>query len=438
MEKENRRSFMKKLGAASTLAAGSTFNWNPRALGANEKVVLALIGGHNQGKGDALRAINGGAEIKTFCDLDQEVLDKVTPDLEKAQGKRPGNTKDFMRVLDDKEIDGVIIAVPDHWHARLAILACQAGKDIYIEKPLTQTIHDGHKVVEAVRKYKRVAQFGTQNRSVEHMRNAIEYIKTGQLGKICEINTWMCQVRPSVGNPPDCAPPATVDYDVWLGPAPQRPFNQNRFHYTWRFFWDYGNTELGNQGVHNLDVAMWGIATMRGGIQNILPTHVSGHSAIYWLDDAKEVPDTQVTTWDFGDFMLTWELRSFAKHRPVDGTSAGLVFNGVDGTLMIHDGGWDVTFKDGSKGPVVEAEHGVRAGGAHEKNFVECIKSRQEPNAPIEVGRLSTTICHLGNICARLKRDVVFDPKTETFGQDEAANAYLTKEHRRPYELPPV
>jgi predicted dehydrogenase len=438
MEKENRRSFMKKLGAASTLAAGSTFNWNPRALGANEKVVLALIGGHNQGKGDALRAINGGAEIKTFCDLDQEVLDKVTPDLEQAQGKRPGNTKDFMRVLDDKEIDGVIIAVPDHWHARLAILACQAGKDIYIEKPLTQTIHDGHKVVAAVRKYKRVAQFGTQNRSVEHMRNAIEYIKTGQLGKICEINTWMCQVRPSVGNPPDSTPPSTVDYDVWLGPAPQRPFNQNRFHYTWRFFWDYGNTELGNQGVHNLDVAMWGIATMRGGIQNILPTRVSGHSAIYWLDDAKEVPDTQVTTWDFGDFMLTWELRSFAKHRPVDGTTAGLVFNGVDGTLMIHDGGWDVTFKDGSKGPVVEAEHGVRAGGAHEKNFVECIKSRQEPNAPIEVGRLSTTICHLGNICARLKRDVVFDPKTETFGQDEAANAYLTKEHRKPYELPPV
>ena len=438
METENRRSFMKKLGAASTLAAGAAINWNPRALGANEKVVLALVGGHNQGKGDALRAIQAGAEIKTFCDLDPEVLDKVNPDLEAAQGKKPGTTKEFRRVLDDKEIDGVIIAVPDHWHARMAILACQAGKDIYLEKPLTQTIEEGRKVVQAVRRYQRVAQVGTQNRSVEHMRTAIEYLKTGNLGKICEINTWMCQVRPSIGEPPDSAPPSGVDYDAWLGPAPQRPFNPNRFHYTWRFFWDYGNTELGNQGVHNLDVAMWGIATLRGGIQNILPTRVSGHSAIYWLDDAKEVPDTQVITWDYGDFMLAWELRSFAKHHPVDGATAGLVFNGVDGTLMIHDKGWDVTFKDGSKGPVVEAEPGVRAGGAHAQNFVDCVKSRQEPHAPIEVGRLSTTLCHLGNICTRLKRDVVFDPKTETFGDDGAANAYLTKKHRKPYELPAV
>ena len=438
MEKEDRRTFMKRLGAASTLAAGVGINWNPRALGANEKVVLALIGGHNQGKHDAIRAIQGGAEIKTFCDLDQDVLDKVNPDLEKAQGKRPDTTKDFMRVLDDKEIDGVIIAVPDHWHARMGILACQAGKDIYLEKPLTQTIHEGRMVVEAAKKYKRVAQMGTQNRSIAHMKSAVEYLTTGKLGKICEINTWMCQVRPSIGNPPDCAPPPTVDYDVWLGPAPKRPFNPNRFHYTWRFFWDYCNTELGNQGVHNLDVAMWGIAKMRGGIENILPTTVSGHSAIYWLNDAKEVPDTQVLTWDFGDFMLAWELRSFARHHPVDGVEAGLVFNGVDGTLMIRDDGWDVTFKDGSKGPEVQAERGVRGGGWHEKNFIDCVKSRQEPNAPVEVGFLSTTICHLGNICTRLKRDVVFDPKTMTFGHDKAANAYLTKEYRKPYELPKV
>ena len=143
MAEETRRTFVKKIGAASALAAGSFLNWNPRAMGANEKVVLGLIGGHNQGKGDALRAISVGAEIKTFCDIDQDVLDKVNPDFEKAQGKAPGTTKDFQRLLDDKDIDGVIIATPDHWHARIGILACQAGKDIYIEKPLTQTIHDG-------------------------------------------------------------------------------------------------------------------------------------------------------------------------------------------------------------------------------------------------------------------------------------------------------
>jgi predicted dehydrogenase len=343
-----------------------------------------------------------------------------------------------MRVLDDKDIDGVMIVTPDHWHARMAILACQAGKDIYVEKPLTQTIHDGQLVVQAVRKYKRVAQVGTQNRSAEHMRDAIDYLKTGKLGKICEINTWMCQLRPSIGNPPDSAPPATVDYDAWLGPAPQRPFNPNRFHYNWRFFWDYGNTELGNQGVHMLDVAMWGIATMRGGLQNILPTHVSGHSGIYWLNDAKEVPDTQVLAYDFGDFMLTWELRSFARHHPIDGNREGMVFVGVDGTLVITDRGWNVTLKDGSKAVDFQVDRRARVTAPHERNFIECVKSRQDPHATIEIGRLSTTICHLGNICSRLNRDVVFDPKTETFGHDKEANAYLSKPHRKPYVTPKV
>jgi predicted dehydrogenase len=437
MGKQTRRTFVKKMGAASALAAGGFLNWNPRALGANEKVVLGLIGGQNQGRGDALRAIHVGAEIKTFCDIDQAILDKVNPDLEKAQGKAPGTTKDFERLLDDKDIDGVIIAVPDHWHARIGILACQAGKDIYIEKPLTQTIHDGQMVRDAVRKHKRVAQVGTQNRSAAHFQEAIAYLKTGKLGKVCEINTWECQVRPSIGNPPDCDPPPTVDYDVWLGPAPKRPFNPNRFHYKWRFFWDYGNTELGNQGVHMLDVALWGIQTMRGGLENSLPTHVAGNAGIYWLDDAKEIPDTQVITYDYGDFMLTWELRSFAMQHPLNGSREGTMFNGVDGTLALTHQGWNVYFKDGSPGPGSPTPD-ERENGLHEKNFIDCIRSRQDPNATIEIGRLSTTVCHLGNIATRLRRDIVFDPKTETFGHDKEANAYLTKEHRKPYTLPKV
>ncbi len=435
MEKETRRSFMKKMGMASALGTGTFLNWNPRAVGANEKVVLALIGGHNQGRGDALRAIQRGGEFKTFCDIDQAVLDKVNPDLEKAQGKKPETTKDFMKVLDDKDIDGVIIAVPDHWHARIAILACQAGKDVYIEKPLTQTIHDGKLVVAAARKYKRIAQMGVQNRSMDHFKTAFEQL--GKLGKICEITGAMYQVRETIGNPPDGDPPSTVDYDVWLGPAPKRPFNPNRFHYTWRFFWDYGNSELGNQGVHGLDVVMWGIATLRGGIQNILPTHVSGHSGIYWLKDAKEVPDTQVLTYDFGDFMLKWELRSFSSVSPHDKDPEDIGFHGSDATLIVGREGWRVYPKDGSKGPGEDIPE-ERSPGSHERNFMDCIKSRQQPNADVETGRLSTTICHLGNVCTHLGRDVVFDPKTETFGHDKEANALLTKEHRKPYELPKV
>ena len=255
--------------------------------------MLALIGGNNQGRADALNAIKDGAEIKTFCDLDEAVLGRVGADLAKAQGKNPGSEKDFRRVLEDKDIDGVIIATPDHWHAIPTILACQAGKDVYIEKPLSQTIHEGQLMRDAARKYNRVVQVGTQRRSGEHFRSAVEYVASGKLGKVCLVKAWMCQVRGSIGNPPDEPVPPGVDYDMWLGPAPKRPFNKNRFHYNWRFFWDYGNTELGNQGVHMLDVAMWGIQALRG-VDKCLPKHVSGSSGIYWLDDAKEVPDTQV------------------------------------------------------------------------------------------------------------------------------------------------
>ena len=441
MQKVTRRSFLKKTGVGSALVAGSVLNWNPRAVGANEKVVLGLIGGRNRGRQNALLAIRpGGAEIKTFCDIDQAILDKVNPDLERAQNKRPETTKDFRRLLDDKDIDGVIIATPDHWHTHIALLACQAGKDVYIEKPLSQTIQEGHLIRDAARKYNRVVQVGTQNRSARQFQSAVEYVKSGKLGKICEVTAWECQVRESIGNPPDSAPPPTVDYDVWLGPAPKRPFNINRFHYNWRFFWDYGNTEQGNQGVHMLDVALWGIQELRG-LENCLPSHVSGTSGIYWLKDAKEIPDTQVMTYDYGDFMLVWNLCSFARHHPIDGSTEGIGFKGTEGTLMVHGAGyrgnWKVYHKDGSMGPEVKPAD-KSANGLHQKNFVDCIRSRKPPNADVEVGRLATTICHLGNICCHLRRDITFDPSTETFGGDTEANAWLTKEYRSTYPLPKV
>jgi|SRR5579871_807830 len=426
---ESRRTFLQTSGAA--VAAGF-LNLNPRAAGANEKIALALIGGRNQGKHVVLEAIQAGAEIKTFCDLDDAILAKTGDVIEKAQGKRPEFVKDFRRVLDDKAIDGVIIATPDHWHANITIPACQAGKDVYIEKPLSQTIREGQLMRDAARKYSRVMQVGTQRRSMEHFRTAVEYVASGKLGKICLIKTWMCQVRESIGNPADGPVPAGVDYDMWLGPAPKRPFNINRFHYNWRFFWDYGNTELGNQGVHMLDVAMWGIEKLRG-VEYSLPKHVAGTSGIYWLQDAKEVPDTQVLTYDYGDFMLTWELRSFAKHDPVDGTADATAFYGTDAALVTDDTGWVVYDKDNKV-----VEQAKPAGGSHAGNFLECMKSRKRPNADVELGRLSTTICHLGNIATRLKRDVVFDPRTETFGDDQEANGYLVKEYRKGWELPGV
>ena len=430
MPHESRRSFLTKAGAA--VAAGSFLNLNASAYGANERITLALIGGQNQGRGVALNAIADGAVIKTFCDLDDAVLEATGAKIAEKQGKAPGFEKDFRRVLDDKDIDGVIIATPDHWHAIPTLLACQAGKDVYIEKPLSQTIHEGHLMRDAARKYNRVMQVGMQRRSGDHFRSAVEYVASGKLGKVCLIKAWMCQVRASIGNPPDESPPAGVDYDVWLGPAPKRPFNKNRFHYTWRFFWDYGNTELGNQGVHVLDVAMWGIQALRG-LDKCLPRHVSGSSGIYWLDDAKEVPDTQVLTYDYGDLALVWELRSFPNLLPLEGATAATAFYGTEGSLLVDGSGWKVQAKRREFGPSEKA-----SGGSHTKNFLDCIKSRKQPNADVELGRLSTTICHLGNICTRLKRDVHFDPQAENFGSDQEANAMLTKEYRAPYTLPKV
>jgi len=441
MKKETRRELLKKAtmaSAISLLPGGLTRS----VKGANEKILLALIGGRNRGKDIALSSIRDGAEIKTFCDIDDAILEKTGAEITALQKRKPKYEKDFRRVLDDPEIDGVLIATPDHWHAYLVMAACQAGKDIYVEKPLCQTIQEGHLMRDAARHYKRIVQVGTQRRSAAHYKSAVDYVAAGKLGKVCLMKGWMCQVRESIGNPPDQDPPKGVDYDRWLGPAPKRAFNPMRFHYNWRFFWDYGNSELGNQGIHMLDIALWAISEMRGSDRN-LPTHVSGHGGIYWLDDAKEVPDTQSITFDYGDLMLVWELRSFQRLHPIEGTTAGTAFYGTDGTLVIDHRFWKVYGPDGKVVKEVSASAeepvmGREGGRSHTRHFLDSIKSRELPNADIDVGRRSTVLCHLGNISYHLGRDVRFDPETETFGDDREANARLTKEYRAPWELPKI
>jgi len=402
------------------------------AFGANDGITLALVGARNQGKGVALRSIKAGARIKTICDIDDAIYAAVSPLVEEAQGRKPGYVKDYRKVLDDKSIDAVIIAAPDHWHTHMSLATLQAGKDLFIEKPLSQTIHEGQLIRDASRKYNRVVQVGTMRRSGPHFIRAAEYVASGKLGKVALVRCWQCQVRASIGNPPDGAPTPGVDYDQWLGPAPKRPFNPNRFHYNWRFFWDYGNSELGNQGVHMIDVALMGIQKLHG-MDRSLPRKVSGHAGIYWLDDAKEVPDTQVTTFDYGNLLLVWELQSFAAHHPVEGARNGTAFYGTDATLVVDGSGWRV-YDNRNKMAVSEPASPL----GHEQNFLECMRTRKRPNSDVEIGRLSTTLCHLGNIVTHLKRDIVFDPKTETFGNDQEANVMLRKRYRKGFELPSV
>jgi predicted dehydrogenase len=327
----------------------------------------------------------------------------------------------------------------------MAILACQAGKDVYVEKPLCQTIHEGQLIRDAARKHNRVVQVGTQRRSMEHCKAAAEFVASGRLGKVPLIKAWINQIRIDIGKPADSNPPMGVDYDRWLGPAPKRPFNENRFHYTWRFFWDYGNSEIGNQGIHMLDVAVWAVQLMRGfsGAQ-CLPKRISSAGGIYWIDDAKEVPDTQSVNFDYGDMLMNFELRSFAtdymlphsepRTGPKTGggpADIGTAFYGTEGTVLVLGDRWEVHWRDG------KVETTKASGGSHEANFLECVKTRKKPNADIEIGRLSTMLCHLGNVSYKLGRDVRFDPKSEKFGDSEA-NKLLTKEYRSGYELPKV
>ncbi len=429
-----RRSFLK-----GALATGAAAQINPRILGANQRPSIALIGGRNRGHQIAEGAIKAGAEIRTFCDLDPEILHKIGAGIAAQQGRAPELVQDFERVLEDKSIDGVMIATPDHWHTRMGLLAMQAGKDVYLEKPLCQTINEGKLLRDAARKYNRVVQVGTQRRSGENFHQAMDYLASGKLGKVCEVKAWIYQVRPSIGNPPDSDAPAGIDYDRWLGPAPKRPFNPNRFHYNWRFFWDYGNSEIGNQGVHVLDVALWGIQSLHGDL-HVYPKRVSGSGGIYWLKDAKEVPDTQVVTYDYGNLMLHFELRSFAfdhlLHAGENRKSATdyyAAFYGTEGTLMAGSGGCKVYRSDGSIDPVIK-----EAPELHEKNWLDCMASRKRPNSDIEIGRLSTMLCHLGTVSYKLGRDVEFNGAAENFGGDRQANALLDKEYRAPYDLPRV
>jgi predicted dehydrogenase len=430
---ENRRSFLTRAGAG--LAAGY-LTLSPRAKGANERVTLALIGGRNQGRAVATRMIQNGGVIKTFCDIDETIIGKVSPELQQAQNRPLEPARDFRKVLDDKDIDAVIVATPDHWHTRIAVLACQAGKDVYVEKPLSQTISEGQLVRDAARKYGRVVQVGTQRRSSQQCRAAVEYVASGKLGKVCLVKAWTYGVRESIGNPPDGTPPSTADYDMWLGPAPVRSFNPNRFHYNWRFFWDYGNSELGNLGVHVLDVALWGIQKLRG-VENCLPTRVSANGGVYWLEDAKEVPDTQVVSYEYPDLSLVYELRSFAGNPGEQGLPAGTSFHGTEAALFIGTDGFKIWTAKGEPVrdlPGLDEENLVKQ---HTGNFLDCVKSRQSPNAEVELGRLSTTLCHLGNVSHRLKRQLRFDPRSETF-EDRAANVYLSKPYREKYPLPAI
>ena len=428
----NRRHFVKSAIVSAALA--KTVMSSSQRMAASEKVNVAFIGIRGRGKGligafAALPDVN----IAYLCDVDSRVLESVAADVEKSTGKRPQLAGDLRRVLDDKSVDAVVIATPDHWHAPATILACDAGKDVYVEKPASHNFREGRLMVEAARRNKRVVQHGTQSRSRPSTQRAIDYIKSGKIGKVYMAKAWDVQLRDDIGHKEDSPVPQGVDYETWTGPALMLPFNENRFHYNWHWHWNYGTGDMGNDGVHQLDIARWALDVD-------YPLEVSGMGRKLFFRDDQQTPDTMNITLNFKDKVIHWEMRIWNPYM-LEGVDNGLAVYGSDG--MVHIGRW--RDKSGSKvsGFKVFDSKGEQVmfdqaneGDTHARNFIDCVRNRKAPNAEIEIGHISTAYSHLGNIVARTGRNIKFDAETQTILSDPDTNRLLTREYRKHWATP--
>ncbi len=391
-----------------------------------ERVRVGVVGVRGRGRGLAEGfARLPEAEVAYLCDVDPSAFKATASQVTAAGGKEPRTVGDFRRILEDPNVDAVVVATPDHWHALISVLAMQAGKDVYVEKPISHNVREGRVMIQAAQRYDRVVQCGTQSRSGEHFRTAVEHLRSGKLGRILVAKAINSQRRANIGKKPDGEPPVGVDYDMWLGPAPKRPFNPNRFHYNWHWHWDYGTGDMGNDGVHQVDVARWGLGVTA-------PVAVTCSGAKLYFDDDQETPDTQLVTAEYPGCQLVFEQRIWAPYHE-HGFENGNVFYGENGYMLLGANGWK-TF-----GP--RDEPGASSGPSerdriHLQNFVECVKTRKQPNAPVQEGHYSAMICHLGNIAYRVGRRLQFDPDKETILDDRRASALLTREYRSPWVLP--
>ncbi len=405
--------------------------------GPSEQIRVALVGCGGMGRynlSDFLRC--PAVHCVAVCDVDAKHMDETEKEVgRKREGMKPDKIKDYRAVLDRKDVDVVICGTPDHWHGLVGVHSCQAGKDLYCEKPLTHNIKEGRAMVDAARKHKRVVQVGTQQRSGEHFQEAVEIVRTGRLGKITSCKTWNYgNIAPEgVGFKKDCAPPAHVDYDMWLGPAPKRPFNPNRFHYEFRWFFDYAGGKVTDWGVHLIDIVLWAMQVHH-------PRSVVAMGGKYCLRDNRDTPDTIDVIYDFVDFTLTYSHRA-CNGRKVNGRHYGISFHGTNGTLAVDRNGYTLYPETEKKAGVEVPKIPPKTRGKtdqhwpHVQNFIECLKTRKRPIADIEDIHHSTTVCNLGNIAYKVGRQIYWDGAKEQIIGDEAANRLTGREMRKPYTL---
>lgn len=424
----NRREFLGASAAnAAGMAAAGVVGWTGSARAHDspgERVNVGVIGVRSQGKalGVALAGLPD-VHVVALCDVDEGLLPAAAREIAAVQGHLPRMATDFRTLLDDRELDAVVIATPDHWHALMTILACQAGKDVYVEKPVSHSLAEGPAMIAAARKHRRVVQTGLQQRSGAHFGSAIEFVQSGKLGSVHLAKAWTVHQRKSIGFRKNASVPAGVDYDLWLGPAASRPFNPNRFHYNWHWFWEYGTGELGNWGVHLLDIARWGL-----GVE--YPTSVSATGGKHYFHDDQQTPDTLLVNYAFPGKTITWEHRLWSSHGQ-EGRSAAVAFCGDRGTLIVDRGGWKVYGqKDSPAAPASEMLE------PHLRNFVDCIRTRGTPTCSLEEGHVSSALCHLGNIAYRLGRTINLNPGAAGAIEDPDARPLACREYRAPWKLP--
>ncbi len=439
----DRRGFFKQttIGAASVgvslIAQQSAKAW------ASERVRVGVIGAGGRALAlNQLFSANPTSEVVAIADIDSRRLPQAIEEVAQRQQSKPRMEKDFRKLIDDPNIDAIAVGTPDHWHAIPTILACMAGKDVYVEKPDSHNIVEGQRMVAAMRKYKRVVQMGSQHRSTPRMKTALEYIRSGALGRCLVAKAWEVSKQGSIGKPPDGVAPPEVDYETWLGPAPKRPFNPVRFHGNWRWFFDYGTGDLGNDGVHRLDMAVAALDAACAAQDDPslgVPTAVTGSGGKWYFDDLQEFPDTMQVTYEYGGRapkILTYEMRVWASYG-YHGESEGSAVYGDKGYIVLGNTRWRAY--DQANKLVKEFKGGSEA-EPHVQDFLDCIKSRAKPACDLEtVGHAASILCHTGNISWRVGRKVVFDSATETFVNDDEANALRTRpEYRKPWLLPDV
>ena len=472
LERSDRRTFLKagSVAAAGLMTAASA----KKVLGANDRIRIAVVGVRGRGW-DHVKGYQGipGVEIAYFCDIDENVLRKRLDDVEKMGLSKPQTQVDIRKLLENKNVDAVSIATPNHWHSLIGIWAAQAGKDIYIEKPCSHNWWEGSQLVKAVNKYKVICEHGSQCRSSAAIREAMQQMQSGLLGNVYMSRGLCYKWRKSIGHAPQEPVPAGVHYDLWTGPAPLKPFTKNRFHYNWHWIWDTGNGDLGNQGIHEIDLARWGLGVT-------LPTKVTALGSHFLFDDDQQTPNVltvayQFKTPDAKTKMMNFEVRGWmTNHEAGIGTpefsgggvpEAGLtraktsaqgsasdknslgpsssapatignLYYGSKGYLAIssYDSYKSFLGEQGETGP----EKHAPVKNEHFVNFIECMRSRkaEDLHAPILEGHLSSTLVHLANASYRLGRTINFDPQSESVVNDAEATELLRGTYRAPYIVP--